>query len=208
MITEIMQLADIKAAAYNPRKELKPGDTEYEALAKSIDRFGLVEPLIVNKTTGTLVGGHQRLSALKARGETESEVVIIEVSEQDEKLLNVALNKIEGDWDYSKLEQLFSEFSEEDISFTGFSQEELTNLFGEAEVSNGYSYEDDSDEEEPEEKKKTECKPKSTEFKIYLSFPNKELAEAWLEKEGVDEKFGGVMNITMCMEGTDYGSRN
>lgn len=208
MITEIMQLADIKAAAYNPRKALKPDDAEYEALAKSIDRFGLVEPLIINKTTGALVGGHQRLAALKARGETEAEVVIIEVSEQNEKLLNVALNKIEGDWDYGKLEQLFSEFSEEDISFTGFSQEELTNLFGEAEVSNGFSYDDGSDEAEPEGKEKTECKPKNPEFNIFLSFSNRELAEAWLEKEGISEVFGGAMNITIRMEGTDYGRRN
>lgn len=207
MITQIMQIADIKPAAYNPRKLLKPGDAQYDALVKSIDRFDLVEPLIVNTTTGNLVGGHQRLNVLKALGKTEAEVVIVELTPENEKLLNIALNKIEGDWDYGKLEALFKEFSEEDISFTGFSQEELTNLFGEAAESNGVTYEEGSDDTEDGEEKPKEKKEK-TEFNIFLSFPTKQLAEQWLKNEGVEEEFGETSrNLTIRMEGTDYGTR-
>ena len=65
METAIMKLEDISPADYNPRKTLKPGDQEYESLKNSLDRFGLAEPLIYNKRTGTLISGHQRLMSLK-----------------------------------------------------------------------------------------------------------------------------------------------
>lgn len=211
LTTETMKLEDITPADYNPRKPLKPGDKEYEALKASLDHFGLVEPLVFNTRTKTLVGGHQRLNVLTALGETEAEVVLVDVDRDKEKLLNLALNKIEGDWDYSKLEILFKEIDEDDIQFTGFSKDELNDLFGEA-LSGGsnYTYEDDSDEEEetaPSTKEKEEKPQKPSEFNIFLSFPNKELAEEWLAQEGVEVEFAGTSrNITIRMEGTDYGN--
>lgn len=210
MTTAIMKLEDITPAEYNPRKPLKPGDTEYEALKASLGRFGLVEPLVFNTRTNTLVGGHQRLNVLTALGETEAEVVQVDVDPDKEKLLNLALNKIEGDWDFGKLEALFKEIDDEDIKFTGFSREELNNLFGEAmSGSSNYTYEDDSDDKEeaaaPEKKEEKPQKP--SEFNIFLSFPTKELAEAWLAQEGVEAEFAGTSrNITIRMEGTDYGN--
>ena len=142
MKTEIWKIADIKPAPYNPRVTLKPGDQEWDALDKNIERYGLVEPLIINTTTGLLVSGHQRLNVLKAQGQTEAEVVLVELDEGKEKLLNIALNKIDGAWDYSKLEALFKEFNEEDVQFTGFAMDELENLFGTEEPDYG---EDESD---------------------------------------------------------------
>ena len=59
-----IKLADVKPAAYNPRRQLKPGEKEYEALKASISRWSLVEPLVVNLRTGNLVGGHQRDNVL------------------------------------------------------------------------------------------------------------------------------------------------
>ena len=59
-----IKLADVKPAAYNPRRQLKPGEKEYEALKASISRWSLVEPLVVNLRTGNLVGGHQRYNVL------------------------------------------------------------------------------------------------------------------------------------------------
>ena len=64
-------VADLKAAEYNPRKNLKPGDAEYEKLKRSIQEFGYVEPVIWNKRTGNVVGGHQRLKVLKDLGHEE-----------------------------------------------------------------------------------------------------------------------------------------
>ena len=62
------KIDDLKAATYNPRKDLKPGDKEYEKLKRSITEFGYVEPVIWNERTGTVVGGHQRLKVLKDLG--------------------------------------------------------------------------------------------------------------------------------------------
>ena len=50
----------LNPAVYNPRKDLKPGDKEYEKLKRSIEEFGYVEPVIWNQKTGNVVGGHQR----------------------------------------------------------------------------------------------------------------------------------------------------
>lgn len=125
-----IKLADVKPAAYNPRRQLKPGEKEYEALKASISRWSLVEPLVVNLRTGNLVGGHQRYSVLLDLGHTEAEAAVVDLDEKQEKLLNVALNRIEGQWDYEKLQDLFEEFSAEDIFATGYSDGELKTLFG------------------------------------------------------------------------------
>ncbi len=208
METAVMKLDEIKPAKYNPRIMLKSGDAEYEALKNSLERFGTATPLIINKATGNLVSGHQRLNVLKAMGVTETEVVLIEVDADKEKLLNVALNKIDGEWDYEKLEDLFSEFSEEDIKFTGYTTDELDGLFGNETTDPKYNYTDDSDDEpeaEPKEKKEKSEK----EFSIFFSFPSKEAAENWLQSKGQDHKFEGTShNITIRMEGADFGTGN
>lgn len=84
------KLTDLIPATYNPRKDLKPGDPEYEKLKRSLDEFGYVEPIIWNKRTGNVVGGHQRLKVLKADGIKEVDCVVIDFDEEKEKALNVA----------------------------------------------------------------------------------------------------------------------
>lgn len=209
METQIMKIGEIKAAAYNPRIELKEGDEEYTALKNSLERFGVATPLIVNKTTGNLVSGHQRLNVLKAMGTTETEVVLIELDAEKEKLLNIALNKIDGDWDYGKLEELFKEFSDEDIKFTGYTTEEIDGLFGEADVSEPtFSYEDDTEDSDDEPEKEKKEKPEKA-FSIYFSFPTKEAAEKWLKDKGQEREFEGTSrNITIRMEGVEFGTRD
>ena len=211
MKTVIMKVKDIKPAAYNPRVTLKPGDEEWEALSRSLDRFGLVEPLIVNQTTGLLVSGHQRLNVLKAQGVEEAEVVIIEADAEQEKLLNIALNKIDGEWDYDKLQALFDEISDNDIQFTGFTEEELDNLFGTGSGSdaddNGPDEPapDDDTEDEAEDSDSGEQTPQP--FSVFISFPSKEVAEKWLKEREIDTEYEGTnRNITIRMEGIDYGT--
>ena len=58
-----------------------------------------MEPIIWNKTTGNVVGGHQRLKVLTALGYKEIDCVVVDLDEQREKALNVALNKISGEFD-------------------------------------------------------------------------------------------------------------
>ena len=212
MKTAIMKLKDIRPAAYNPRVTLKPGDAEYEALKNSLERFGVAEPLIVNETTGNLVSGHQRLNVLKASGAQEVEVVLVEMDGEQEKLLNIAMNKIDGEWDYKKLEALFDEISADDIKFTGFTPEELDNLFdgGTPDWGDGEGSESTDGDDAGDEKPETPEKPAVLkEFNIFLSFPSKELAEKWLADRGVDLTYEGTArNITIRMEGLDYGTGN
>ena len=131
MIIEKKNTADLLPADYNPRKDLKPGDAEYEKLKRSIEQFGYVEPVIWNKTTGRVVGGHQRLKVLIDMGMTEVDCVVVEMTEEKEKALNVALNKISGDWDKDKLALLIADLqgADFDVSLTGFEPAEIDDLF-------------------------------------------------------------------------------
>lgn len=119
-------------ADYNPRKELGPGDAEFEKLTRSLSEFGYVEPVIWNKTTGNVVGGHQRLTALKHLGHTEVDCVVVELDETREKALNIALNKISGDWDEAKLALVIADLdiADFDAELTGFDEKEIQQLIG------------------------------------------------------------------------------
>src|SRR5450756_2020268 len=120
-------ITKIKPARYNPRLDLQPGEPEYEKIKRSITEFDLVEPLVWNKQTGNLVAGHQRLKILKDQGITEIEVSIVDLSEPREKALNIALNKVDGAWDFPKLTELLQELDMEKI-FTGFDEGEIEKL--------------------------------------------------------------------------------
>jgi ParB-like chromosome segregation protein Spo0J len=83
------RIADLKEAPYNPRRISK------EALAglrASLDRWGLVQEIVVNRRTGHIVGGHQRVAAMRLAGEAEAPVVWVDLPMKEEKALNVALN--------------------------------------------------------------------------------------------------------------------
>ena len=131
MLIEKKNTADLLPADYNPRKDLKPGDAEYEKLKRSIEQFGYVEPVIWNKTTGRVVGGHQRLKVLMDMGMTKVDCVVVEMDEDKEKALNIALNKISGDWDKDKLALLIADLqgADFDVSLTGFEPAEIDDLF-------------------------------------------------------------------------------
>jgi DNA modification methylase len=140
-------LDEINPAKYNPRKDLKPGDVEYEKLKKSIDEFDLVEPLVMNKRGNVLISGHQRLKILQERGDTETEVSVVDLLPDRERALNIALNKIRGDWDLPKLSELLKGLDDELKDITGFDAEEINELLGFKEE----VQEDDFDEDAPEE---------------------------------------------------------
>lgn len=125
-----MRLAGINLAMYNPRKDLKPGDPEYEKLKRSMEEFGCVEVLVWNKRTQRLISGHQRIKILLEEGVKEFEVSVVDLDEKREKVLNMALNRIQGDWDFTKLADLLSEIDdgELDLSLTGFDEDEIEKL--------------------------------------------------------------------------------
>lgn len=131
MKIEAIPVTKINPAPYNPRKDLQPGDVEYQKLARSLNEFGCVEPLVWNRRTGHLVGGHQRLKILLARGDREVLVSVVDLPPEKEKALNLALNKITGDWDPRKLAELLDELvktPELDLDLTGFDLGEANDL--------------------------------------------------------------------------------
>ena len=137
MLRRIMEIvkkkiSDLKPAPYNPRIDLKKTDkATYDKLKHSIESFGLVQPIIWNKRTGYVVGGHQRLEILKDKGETEIDCIEVDLSEGDEKGLNLALNKVSGDWDTMKLNELLINLKEteyKNIDVTGFDENEINDI--------------------------------------------------------------------------------
>ena len=158
MVIESIKAELLMPAKYNPRKDLKPGDAEYEKLKKSLEEFGYVEPVIWNKTTGNVVGGHQRLKVLLSMGMTEIDCVVVELSEEKEMALNVALNKISGDWDKNKLALLIADLqgADFDVSLTGFDPAEIDDLFKDT-LKDGIK--DDEFDVEAELAKPTKTKP-------------------------------------------------
>lgn len=129
------KVTELIPADYNPRKDLKPDDAEYKKLKRSLEQFGYVEPVIWNKTTGRVVGGHQRLKVLIDMGITEVDCVVVELDEAKEKALNIALNKISGEWDKDKLMLVIEDLQGEDfdVSLTGFDAVDLDTLFKDSE---------------------------------------------------------------------------
>ena len=124
-----IEISKLVPASYNPRKDLKPGDAEFEKIKRSIEEFGYVEPVIVNEDM-TIIGGHQRAKVLSALGYEEIDCVVITVDKTKEKALNIALNKITGDWDTEALAVLLSELDKEsyNIELTGFEWDEAEKL--------------------------------------------------------------------------------
>ena len=132
----------LQPALYNPRRM---GPAELEQLVESIRRFGFAEPLVARAEHGLLLGGHQRLRALlllaerqgtvpaAGPGAVEVPVVVVSgLSDSDAKLLNLALNKIHGEWDYEKLSGLLADLRARlpsaDIGVSGFSLAEVDDI--------------------------------------------------------------------------------
>ena len=139
MQIEKIEISKLNPAKYNPRKDLKPGDTEYEKLKRSMSEFGYVEPIIWNKRTGNIVGGHQRYKILKDLKYQDAECVVVDLDDAHEKALNVALNKISGEFDIPLLTDLLKDLSANDfdVSLTGFDENEISDLFSDADAKEG-----------------------------------------------------------------------
>jgi DNA modification methylase len=115
------------AAPYNPRTI---EDHDLEALRRSLRYFGTVEPIVVNKRSGRIVGGHQRVKAALAEEIESLPVVYVDLDDPSEKQLNLALNRIHGEWDAEKLEEVLRELETmgADLELTGFTQVEIDEL--------------------------------------------------------------------------------
>lgn len=177
-----INITDINEADYNPRTI---SDDEMTKLENSITEFGFVDPMIINLKNNKLIGGHQRYNALLSlnmkKGNFAEELNLVELgdigwvfpdmdlkieSEQHEKALNIALNKISGTWDNEKLFTLLEELEYDDmgIELTGFTDEEMEIL--EKGVYNSDYEEDYFDNLEDIYEKPDDWKPKEYECPV------------------------------------------
>jgi len=145
---QTLPLGQLRPATYNPRKALKPSDKEYQKIKNSIQEFGYVEPIIVNYDM-TVIGGHQRLTVLKDLGYTEAQCVVLHIEDEAKvKALNIALNKISGEWNEQLLADLLVDLQDAqfNLDLTGFEAPEIDQLF--SKLHNKDIEEDDFDVEE------------------------------------------------------------
>jgi len=148
MKIENVKLSELNEAKYNPRRLTKK---QYEDLRKSLLKYGMVEPIIVNKNNNNIVGGHQRAKIWSLLGNSSIPVYYIELSDKDEKELNIRLNKNSGEWDFDILS---NEFQLDDLKGWGFSAQDL----------GVHNFNDLIEEKEEEEEKKTKT------FKVSVIF--------------------------------------
>lgn len=135
--TKMVPLTQLVGADYNPRIM---ATAEMAKLKKSITEFGFVEPIVVRASDMLILGGHQRVTALKALlAEQKADattfmvpaVMVDGIDDERAKLLNVALNKIHGEWDFEKLAVIFTDLTtvgEIDLTVSGFNDRELEDL--------------------------------------------------------------------------------
>jgi len=122
-----IKLSELNPAEYNPRAMSKK---EVSDLKASIDKFGMVEPIVVNSAENRkniIIGGHQRYFLLKENGDETIPVVYVDIPDlKKEQELNLRLNKNLGHWSWDML----ANFDEELLKKSGFGSEELEIGFG------------------------------------------------------------------------------
>ena len=185
-----IDIAKLNAAQYNPRIALEPGMPEWEKLKASIEQFGNVEPVVWNQRTGNVVGGHQRLAVLKSMGYESVPCSVVDLDEKEEKLLNIALNKIKGQWDYKKLEEILSGYDYEVATASGFSAEEIAVI-----LASNDGLDDDTDYGDWDDSEEETIVGGS--YVVTLVFAGAELATQWAEKEGYKDQIREGSNTTV-----------
>jgi ParB-like chromosome segregation protein Spo0J len=119
---EKIAINKLKEMKFNPRKI---SDFDFENLKKSIQEFGNVRPIVVNKDN-TVIGGHQTLHACKELGFKEVDIIRVDLTQEKAKLLNIALNRISGEFDYELLDKFVKDI--DNLELSGFSQNEINHI--------------------------------------------------------------------------------
>jgi hypothetical protein len=127
--TEKKALADLRPADYNPNDMT---DAQLRSLAASMDEFGYVEPVVWNRRTGNIVGGHQRVRVLSAQGVEHVDVVVVDLDDAEERTLNIALNTIRGQQETTALADVLATLSDAQRSLAGWDEDAFTNLLSKA----------------------------------------------------------------------------
>ena len=155
-------VTDLIQSDYNPRQI---SASDYDSLKDSISKFGMAEPLVVNShegREGVVIGGHQRLRACMDLGITEVPCFLVSLELEDEKELNIRLNRNQGEFDYDALANLFDAG---DLLDWGMTAKELDL---------DLTIPDDGEEQEPKRKKEKK-------FEYKLAFNNADELDEWYE---------------------------
>jgi DNA modification methylase len=129
--TFTIQQVPIGALHPDPANPRRIDEHELEALTRSLRTWGFVQPVLARREDSTVIGGHQRLVAARRLGVTEVPVIWLDLSTEQARLLNLALNRISGTWDEQLLAHLLADLKavpDVDLSLSGFDEDELKNL--------------------------------------------------------------------------------
>ena len=170
----MMDVEDLVVAEYNPRTL---SNKKLEDIKDSITKFGFVDPVVINEhpdRKNVIVGGHQRVKVARKMGMEKVPAVFVKLSFDDEKELNIRLNKNQGDWDYSLLKD---QFNEEQLVDWGFSERDLSDHWRDIQ-----KMEETAEEIEAElAEKKYPIVPKYNEkYSTFMIFCNNELDIHWM----------------------------
>lgn len=125
MKTTDIKISKLKLAEYNPRKI---SDGELSNLKKSLSKFGFIQPVVINKNF-TVISGHQRIRAWKEMENDTVPVIQLDITKNEEKALNLAMNRIGGEWDMEKLYSVMNDLRVTDeLEFTGFDEKEVSRI--------------------------------------------------------------------------------
>lgn len=196
MKLEDIELGKLNDAPYNPRIKLEPGMEEYEKLKASIEKFGDVEPIVWNKRTGNVIGGHQRLHVLRDLGRKTAKVSVVELDEQQEKMLNLALNKARGDWDTKKLEDLLRGMELDDLEFSGFGADEVAIL-----LESNDGIDDDWQAGEADDDWTDDIGIYGASYLVTIRTQDAQAARDWLAKEGIEHSVSDSSHTTVVRFG-------
>lgn len=214
MEIEKIKITDIVPAEYNPRQI---SDEELTKLSNSINEFGLVDPIIINLKNNKIIGGHQRYDVLVNQymvdnnfyaelnllrfGDvgwifTDTDLKI--ESEEHEKALNLALNKISGEWDFEKLSEVLQDIkiNDFDIELTGFDELEVELLSPDDSLSNLYDEEEaESYDEVPDDYIDVEGDVPNLTYSVIFSFEDKDRANEFIKSFGLDKEIKSLSVI-------------
>ena len=146
-----------------------------------------------------VVGGHQRLAVLRYLKRKKAIVSVVDMDEQQEKLLNLALNKAKGEWDTQKLEKLLDDMDTEDIQLSGFNMDEVAVLLEDSE-----GLEDDLDGllgEDGEDY--SEVSYYGASWLVTVKFDTIEAAREWAKQEGLGVNIKDGTASTVCRMGEE-----
>ena len=177
-------ITSLCAANYNPRKIT---EKQREAIRQSIRKFGTVEPLVINTYKGReniIVGGHRRSEILQQEGHTEAPCVEVCLNQEDEKELNIRLNKNTGEFDYRLLESFFEK---SELVGWGFEEMDLDGMWDMSGNGDGDNNDSNSNDEYGDKNKEIDIDSMDDEMKLTFKMSSDQYDEVTNKLSDIDD---------------------